>query len=66
MANERPLSLDKARAQGRMAEFIRQEDARLPKGGDPKAFDTVLGRAIKPGKQPKAAGRTSRPDRDAG
>ena len=61
-----PLTLEQARAQGPMDEFVKQQQERYPAGSDPKAFDKLLGRSTKPGKQPKAAGRTSRPDRDAG
>lgn len=63
---EPPLTLEKAKAENRMDEFIAQQDARYPEGADRAAFVGLIGRATRPGTPPKAAGRTSRPDRDAG
>ncbi len=54
MATDPPLTLEQARSQGKLAEFARQQDARLPKGADPAAFDKLLGRAAKGGTPPKS------------
>jgi hypothetical protein len=65
-SNSRPLTLDKARAEGRLAEFIEQQHARYPKGADKAEFDKLIGKLAKPDKQPKVVGRTSRRGRAAG
>jgi len=42
------LTLKDAQKAGRMAEFIAQEEKRLPKGADAARFDKAVKAAVKP------------------
>lgn len=51
------LSLADAQKQGRLDEFVRQEEARLGAGADPKKVENTIATVIK---SPRSKGRTSR------
>ena len=66
MPTEPPLTLEKARAEGRMVEFIRQQGRRYPEGTDKAALRRLLGGLATPDKPQPEDDQTSPPDRDAG
>ena len=57
------LSLSDAIKEGRIAEFINQEEARGLSDGDRASFERVIKAAVKP---PQSADRTSRSPSDDG
>jgi hypothetical protein len=63
---DKHLSLSDAQKQGRLADFVRQEETRLGNGADPKEFEAALSSIIKPRQSKDQTSRSASRDGSRG